>query len=604
MSYIAPTEEIAFYLSNCTSALALVGAFPDLDQPSLRAILEEAGKLTRDVLLPMDVALDREGAAWTNSGVKTASGHKKAYAAFVDGGWMGVALPIEWGGQDLPQSLNAACLELWHSGSMAFSMGTILTMGAAETIHAFGSEELKQAYLPKLVKGDWAATMAMTEPQAGSDLGEIRTRATPHGDGSYRLAGTKIFISYGEHDLTDNIVHLVLAKLPDAPKGAHGISLFLVPKMLAGTGGSLRNDVRCIGIEKKLGQHGSPTCIMAFGENNGAIGWLVGEPHKGLSAMFTMMNRARLAIAVQGVAIAERAFQKSLRYSIERRQGRGPGGAVGPVAIASHPDVQRMLATMSALTSAARAIALSAADAIDRSRHAALGEERAEALLEADLLTPVAKAFCSDIGCDVASLAIQIHGGCGYVEETGVAGLWRDARIAPIYEGTNGIQAIDLVGRKLAAHGGAAMYRLAAGFAADARKLSQSSCELTSQAGFKLLAACDRLKNATGFILQEQHGRSDEVLGCATEFLRLVGLTMGCALLGRALLKAEDQHRLHRYYRSSFLFFVDRLLPEVRALEEIIIYGAPGLQQVGLLLAEMATDGPNGAYAARLQTEA
>ena len=454
MSYTAPVLETDFLLRCCSSLPDLIrsGACPDLSLELVQAILEQAGKFAADVLGPLNRIADSQGVEFKNGEVRTTSGHREIYRDWAAAGWNAVSASTEWGGMGMPQLLNTACLEYWHSACMAFGLGPLLSMGAAETIEAFGSSGLKDIYLPKLVSGEWMATMNLTEPHAGSDLGALRARAIVQKDGSYRIFGSKIFITYGEHDLTENILHLVLARLPDAPAGSKGISLFLVPKFLVGPDGVLgeMNDVRCTGIEHKLGLHGSPTCTMSFGDGAGAHGWIIGQEGRGLAAMFTMMNRARLAVATQGVAVAEAATQKATAYARERRQGRissAGDGAMSP--IIDLPDVTRMLLTMRALTNAARCLCVKTADALDRSRLLPEVADRLAAQLEADLLTPIAKAFATDIGVEVASLGIQVHGGIGYIEETGVPQFLRDARICTIYEGTNGIQAIDLVTRKL-----------------------------------------------------------------------------------------------------------------------------------------------------------
>ncbi len=390
-----------------------------------------------------------------------------------------MAAPLEHGGMDLPVLLHAACSEMWNASNMAFALCPMLTGGAIDALEAHGSDELRQRYLAKVVSGEWTGTMNLTEPQAGSDLNALRTRAERQADGTYKIFGSKIFITYGEHDLTDNIVHLVLARLPDAPPGTRGISLFLVPKFLVNADGSLgqRNDVHCVGIEHKLGIHGSPTCTLAYGDNGGAIGFLIGEENKGLACMFTMMNNARLNVGLQGVAVADRATQHAMAYAHERRQGRALGETAAPMSvIAAHPDVRRMLMTMKALTAAARSICFMTAAALDlgrRGRDAAeckLGQERA------NLLTPIAKAFSTDIANEVASLGVQVHGGMGFIEETGAAQFYRDARIAAIYEGTNGIQAIDLVQRKLGLAGGEGSATGSRRHARRARRSAERQC--------------------------------------------------------------------------------------------------------------------------------
>ncbi|MFL5052448.1 MAG: acyl-CoA dehydrogenase family protein, partial [Xanthobacteraceae bacterium] len=454
MTYRAPVAEIAFTLKHAAGLERAIaeGLYGDLTEDVVDAVLEEAGRFATEVIAPLNTVGDRHGAPLTNGTISMPPGWREAYRDWAAAGWNGLAAPAEWGGQGLPHAINAACIEMWNSASMAFGIGPVLTMAGIEALAGHGSDELKRTYLPKLVSGEWMGTMQLTEPQAGSDVGALRTKAERAGDGTYRLTGQKIFITYGEHDLTDNIIHLVLARLPDAPPGTRGISLFLVPKFLPdGT----RNDVRCHSIEHKLGIHASPTCTMIFGDNGGAVGWLVGEENRGLACMFTMMNNARLAVGLQGVAIAERAYQQALGYANERRQGRAIGAVEGMSPIAVHPDVQRNLLTMKALTAAARAICYMTAEAIDRAH---LEEDPArgkKANERASLLTPVAKAFSTDIGMEVASLGVQVHGGMGFIEETGAAQHFRDARILPIYEGTNDIQAIDLVTRKLPLSGGA-----------------------------------------------------------------------------------------------------------------------------------------------------
>ncbi len=456
--YKAPVEEIAFTLKHVAGLDEALrsGRFGDLSGDVVEAVLQEAGRFASEEVAPLYKAGDRTGAVLKDAAVTMPPGWRDLYGRWIESGWNALTGPQEHGGQALPMMLAVAVLEMWNSASMAFGIGPTLTMGAVEALDKHASEELKRTYLDKLVSGEWMGTMNLTEPQAGSDLNALRARAERAGDGTYRIFGQKIFITYGEHDLTDNIVHLVLARLPDAPAGTRGLSLFLVPKFLVNADGSLgsRNDVFCSGIEEKLGIHGSPTCTMIYGDgfggaSPGAVGWLVGEENRGLACMFTMMNNARLAVGMQGVAVAEAAFQKALAYANERRQGRAASYAgEGMAPIVHHPDVQRNLLSMKALTQAARAIAYSCAHALDMA-HVSAGEEARRWQQRADLLTPLAKAFSTDVGVDVASLGLQVHGGMGYIEETGAAALYRDARIAPIYEGTNGIQAIDLVTRKL-----------------------------------------------------------------------------------------------------------------------------------------------------------
>src|SRR4051812_27471475 len=435
MTYRAPVDDIAFALRNAAGlgpALA-DGLYGDLSDDVIQAVLEQAGKFATDVLAPLNAIGDRHGTPFKDGIVTTPPGWKEAYRAWTQAGWNGLAAPAQWGGQELPQAVNAACIEMWNSAAMAFGLGPVLTMAGVDALVTHGSDELKRAYLPKLVLGEWMGPMQLTEPQAGSDVGALRTKAERVADGSYRITGQKIFITYGEHDLTDNIIHLVLARLPDAPPGTKGISLFLVPKFLLNADGSIGpgNDVRAHSIEHKLGIHGSPTCTMVFGDQGGATGYLVGEENRGMACMFTMMNQARLSVGLQGVAIAERATQQALAFARERKQGRAIGAAADQSSpIIAHPDVKRMLLTMRALTRAARVICYATAVVLDRAQRGADDQARGQAADRAALLTPIAKAFATDIGTEVASLGVQVHGGMGYIEETGAAQHYRDARIA------------------------------------------------------------------------------------------------------------------------------------------------------------------------------
>ncbi|MGO9684134.1 MAG: acyl-CoA dehydrogenase family protein, partial [Beijerinckiaceae bacterium] len=464
MTYRAPISDMRFSMlheAGLAQGLA-AGLYPELEGGTLDATLTEAAKLAENLLAPLNRVGDLQGAKLDGDVVQTAPGWPAAYRQWREGGWGAVAAPVEHGGMGLPVLVNAACAEMWNAANMAFALCPMLTGGAIDALEAHGSESLKTHYLEKVVSGEWTGTMNLTEPQAGSDLNALRTRAERQADGTFKIFGSKIFITYGEHDLTDNIVHMVLARLPDAPPGTRGISLFLVPKFLVNEDGSLgpRNDVHCVGLEHKLGIHASPTCTLAFGDHGGAIGFLVGEENKGLACMFTMMNNARLNVGIQGVAIADRATQQAIAYALERRQGRALGEAGEQMSvIAAHPDVQRMLLTMHALTAAARAICFLTAASLDLARRGRDEAERKMGHDRASLLTPIAKAFSTDIANEVASLGIQVHGGMGFIEETGAAQYYRDARISAIYEGTNGIQAIDLVQRKLGLSGGVIVKR-------------------------------------------------------------------------------------------------------------------------------------------------
>ncbi|TIS15662.1 MAG: acyl-CoA dehydrogenase, partial [Mesorhizobium sp.] len=537
--YRAPVEDIAFTLKQVAGLKPALdaGTFGDLGEDLVDAILAEAGRFASEEVASLYKIGDEHGAVLVDAAVTTPPGWKELYRRWIEGGWNALSGPAEYGGQGLPTMLGVAALEMWNSAAMAFGIGPTLTMGAVEALDKHASEALKAKYLAKLVSGEWMGTMNLTEPQAGSDLAALRTRAEPAGDGTYRIFGQKIFITYGEHDFTDNIVHLVLARLPDAPAGTRGISLFLVPKFLVDDDGSLgaRNDVFCSGLEHKLGIHASPTCTMIYGDGfegmrPGAIGWLVGEENKGLACMFTMMNNARLAVGMQGVAVAETATQKAIAYANERRQGKASdysGSGMAP--IVRHPDVQRNLLTMRALTQIARAIAYTCAHAIDRAR-VAEGEAAANWRDRANLLTPLAKAFSTDVGVEVASLGIQVHGGMGFIEETGAAALYRDARIAPIYEGTNGIQAIDLVSRKLPLGGGEHVHRYIGELKAMADAVRTSNIEGFGRTADNLDRALADLDEATRFLQRLMaDGKADAAMVGATPYLRLISLAAGGA---------------------------------------------------------------------------
>ena len=578
MTYRAPVADIAFALKHTAGLSEAIGQglLGDLSIDLVDAILDEAARFANDRIAPLLKVGDKHGTPLKEGAVTTPPGWAATYRAWTEAGWNGLSAPEAWGGQALPLMLNMATQEMWAAGSMAFSLCPTLTVGAIEALVAHGSEALRARYLEKLVSGEWTGTMNLTEPQAGSDLGALRTRAEPAGDGSYRIFGTKIFITYGEHDMADNIVHLVLARLPDAPAGTRGISLFLVPKFLVNDDGSLgvRNDVKCVGVEHKLGIHGSPTCTMVYGDEGGAVGWLIGEENRGVACMFTMMNNARLAVGIQGVAIAEAAFQKALAYANDRRQGKAPGSkAEGMSPIAEHPDVARMLLTQKAYTAAARAICYACAHAIDMS-HATAGDDARRWSERAGLLTPLAKAFSTDVGCEVASLGVQIHGGMGFIEETGAAQFYRDARIAPIYEGTNGIQAIDLVTRKLPLSAGGAVRSMTEDLVAYARA-AEISGATWGRTGRALEAAFEALDRATDWIAAAQARDPAEALAVATPYLRLMSLTYGGALMAKGALAAEAEGVNDAPARVALVrFFAEHLLGEVASLADRVLHGA------------------------------
>ncbi len=592
MTYQAPVGDIAFALKHAAGLKRALeeGLYGDLTEDLVDAVLEEAGKFATDVIAPLNRTGDTHGTSFENGAVKMPPGWKEAYKDWAAAGWNGLAASTDWGGQGLPHLINAACLEMWHAASMAFALGPMLTMGAAEALAAHGTEALKRTYLPKLISGEWLGTMQLTEPQAGSDLSALRTKAERREDGTYRITGQKIFITYGDHDLTDNIVHFVLARLPDAPPGTRGISLFLVPKYLVDADGNLgaRNDARCHSVEHKLGIHGSPTCTMVYGDGGGATGFLVGEEHRGLACMFTMMNSARLGVGLEGVAIAERATQQALAYARERRQGRASDAAgPGMSPILAHPDVKRMLLMMRVSTRAARAICYMTAAAIDRAHRERDEAARERAQQRASLLTPVAKAFSTDIGVEVASLGVQVHGGMGYIEETGAAQHYRDARIATIYEGTNGIQAIDLVTRKLPLSGGEPVRAFLAelrGTVAAVRAVNDPGLGATAE---RLGEAIDSLGRATDWLVAELGSRPEAALAGATPYLRLFAVAAGgCALAEEALaaMRADGGNDVAGRLGIA-RFFAEHMAVASGGLEREVIGGADAILSAQAALA-------------------
>jgi acyl-CoA dehydrogenase len=585
MTYQAPVDDILFTLKTAVGLPDLTGRgiFDGLDEDTVRAVIEEAGKFGAQVLDPLNALGDRTGSKLVNGAVEMPPGWKDAYTAFAAGGWSALPGPAEFGGQQLPAVVSMAVAEIWNASNLSFGLCPLLTQGAIDALYAHGSEELKSTYLPKMIAGEWTGTMNLTEPQAGSDLGELTTKAVKQPDGSYRITGTKIFITYGDHELTENIIHMVLARLPDAPPGTKGISLFLVPKRLVNTDGSLgaRNDVVCAGLEHKLGIHASPTCVMRYGEKEGAAGYLVGEENCGLAAMFTMMNSARLAVGVQGVALAERATQRTLTYARERKQGRAEHAkAAGMSPIVEHADIRRALMTMKSLTQAARALCLVTAREIDLGQRAEAEDERQLAAARAALLTPVAKAFSTDIACEVASLGVQVHGGMGFIEETGAAQDYRDARILPIYEGTNGIQAIDLVKRKLPLGGGKIVKQYIEGLKTTVEQIRASNQPAFGRMGDRLAEAVAALAEASAWIVDMLQDNREAALAGATPYLRLFGLTAGGAYLARGALAATSNGSLtgDSVTRVALArFFAENLAVAAPGLAQTVTSGADAI---------------------------
>jgi Acyl-CoA dehydrogenases len=590
--YKAPVGEIAFTLKHVAGLGKALeeGRLGDLGEDLVDAILEEAGRFASDEIAPLAEIGDRQGALLVDGKVQVPDGWADLYRHWAEGGWNSITASEDFGGQALPHMLNVAALEMWNSGSMAFALGPTLTMGAVEALTAHGSDALKAKFLHKMVSGEWTGTMNLTEPHAGSDLGVMKSRAERRDDGTYRIFGQKIFITWGEHEVTDNIIHLVLARLPDAPAGTRGISLFLVPKFLVNDDGSLgaRNDLYCHSLEHKLGIHGSPTCTMIygdgrFGDEPGAIGYLIGEENKGLACMFTMMNNARLAVGMQGVAICEAATQKAVQYAKERTQGKAPGwSGSGMSPIIEHPDIASTLLTMKALTQGARAICYSCANAIDLS-HRVGGDEARYWAERAALLTPIAKSFATDAGVEVASLGIQVHGGMGFIEETGAARYLRDARIAPIYEGTNGIQAIDLVTRKLPLSDGGQVR----GFIAELKEVA-AAVRASNREGFgatadRLDASLADLEAATEWMLARlAENDTTAALAGATPYQRLFGLALTGVYLAKGALAEVETGADHRVALCRFA--AENLIAETAVLKDRVVNGAASLAAARALL--------------------
>ncbi len=574
--YTAPVRDLRFVLRHLVDMEAL-SALEGIEAPTpdlVEAILEEAGKLAGEVFAPLNRIGDEQGCRLEDGEVRTPEGFKEAYRRFVDGGWNAIPFETAYGGQGLPRVLALAVQEMWASANMSLSLCPMLTHGAIELISAHGSAEQKQTYLPRMISGEWTGTMNLTEPQAGSDVGALRVKAEPRGEGGYAISGSKIFVTWGEHDVAENIIHLVLARTPHSPPGTKGISCFVVPKFLVNPDGTLgaRNDLRCVSLEHKLGIHASPTAVMSYGEKGGAVGYLVGEENKGMRCMFTMMNAARLAVGQEGPAIAERAYQRALAYAIERRQGRAIGASgPGPSAIVDHADIRRMLMTMKAHTEAMRALILINAEAMDLARHHPDAETRRRKQGLVELLTPICKAWCTDLGVEMASLGLQVHGGMGFIEETGAAQHLRDARIAPIYEGTNGIQAMDLVLRKLALNGGEPVRELLGSMRALDNELAAGDDDL-GVIRDNLAKAVDALGEATEWLTARLAEAPNAAAAGATPYLRMFGVTIGGYLLARSALVAGKlmgdggDDAFLKAKVGSARFYAEQILPQVPAL--------------------------------------
>ncbi|MCA1324623.1 acyl-CoA dehydrogenase [Herbaspirillum sp. alder98] len=583
MTYAAPLKDMLFVM-NELAGLAAINALPgceDASPETAEAILEENARFCSEVVAPLNHSGDKEPSSWADGRVTTSAGFKEAFHQFGAAGWQGVQHPVEFGGQGLPKLLATPCIEMLNSANLAFALCPLLTDGTIEALITAGSHAQQEAFIANFISGKWTGTMNLTEPQAGSDLALVRTRAVPEGDGTYKIFGTKIFITYGEHDMAENIVHLVLARTPNAPEGVKGISLFVVPKFLVKDDGSLgeRNDVHCVSIEHKLGIKASPTAVLQFGDHGGAIGTLVGEENRGLEYMFIMMNAARFAVGIQGLAVSERAYQQAVAYAKDRVQSRDLAGSPGPVTIIHQPDVRRMLLMMRAQIEAARALAYVAAASSDAAHHHADEATRRANQACYEYLVPIVKGWSTELAIDVTSTGVQVHGGMGFIEETGAAQHYRDARILSIYEGTTAIQANDLVGRKTARDGGA----VAKGLIGQVRKtVGELQGDAQLQAiGARLDEAATALEQVVDFVVANIKGDIKSVFAGSVTYLKMAGVVLGGWQMARAALVAVDKIKAGegdiKFYQAKLVtarFFVDQILPQALAYRTAIVEGA------------------------------
>jgi len=588
MSYRAPVKEMLFAIKELADidAVAALPGFEEAGYDTAAAVLEEAAKFTEGVLSPLNWEGDKNPSTWKDGVVTTTPGFKQAFAEFGAGGWQGLQHPVDFGGQGLPKTIGAACIEMLNSANMSFALCPLLTDGAIEALLTAGSPEQQQTFIPNMVSGQWTGTMNLTEPQAGSDLAAVRTRAEPQPDGTYRIFGTKIFITYGEHDMAENIVHLVLARVSGAPEGVKGISLFVVPKFLVNADGSLgaRNDVHCVSIEHKLGIKASPTAVLQFGDHGGAIGTLVGQENQGLAYMFEMMNAARYAVVMQGAAVAERAYQKAVAFARDRVQSRAVDGSTpGAAPIIHHPDVKRMLMTMRAYTEGCRAMATVAAAAYDAAHAHPDADTRKQNQAFYEYMVPLVKGYSTEMSLEVTSLGVQVHGGMGFIEETGAAQYYRDARILPIYEGTTAIQANDLVGRKTARDGGAVARAIAGQIEATEGELQRSGSEPAKAMLRHLKAARQALVDVIDFVAGRTKAQPNEVFAGSVPYLMLAGNVVSGWQMARALLAAEKHlaagtdPEFMRAKIATARFYGDHILSKVPGIRHSIVEGAAGL---------------------------
>jgi alkylation response protein AidB-like acyl-CoA dehydrogenase len=585
MTYTAPVKDMLFTMKELAAleTIATLPGFEDANLDTAQAVLEESAKLCGEVLAPLNVEGDRNPSSWRDGVVTATPGFADAFRQFAEGGWQGVQQPVDYDGQGLPKLIGTACIEMLNASNLSFALCPLLTDGAIEALLTAGSEAQKQTYVPKLISGEWTGTMNLTEPQAGSDLALVRTRAEPQGDGSYRIFGTKIFITWGEHDMAENIVHLVLARRPDAPEGVKGISLFVVPKFLVNEDGSLgkRNDVHCVSIEHKLGIKASPTAVLQFGDHGGAIGHLIGEENRGLEYMFIMMNAARFAVGMQGVGVSDRAYQKAVAYAKDRVQSRPvDGSAKQSVSIIHHPDVRRMLSTMRALTEGSRALAYVAAAHCDIAHRHPDAAKRAEHQAIYEFLVPVVKGWSTELSLEVTSLGVQVHGGMGFIEETGAAQYYRDARILPIYEGTTAIQANDLIGRKTVRDGGAVAKALLADIAQTIEALGRHEGAAFRSMKRYLEQGHHSLAAVVDFVVANTKSDPNAVFAGSVPYLMLAGIVLGGWQMARALLvAAEKQSEDPSFYGAKIAtaqFFAEHVLPQATALEASIVTAKGG----------------------------
>ena len=588
MSYVAPLKDMVFVM-NELAGLAAISQLPgceDATPETAEAVLEENAKFCSEVVAPLNWAGDCAPSSWHGGEVKTTPGFKEAFKAFGQAGWQGVQHPVNYGGQGLPKLIATPCIEMLNSANLSFALCPLLTDGAIEALMTAGTDAQKDVYLEKLISGKWTGTMNLTEPQAGSDLSLVRSRAVPEADGTYKVFGTKIYITYGEHDMAENIIHLVLARTPDAPEGVKGISLFIVPKFLVKADGSLgdRNDVHCVSIEHKLGIKASPTAVLQYGDHGGAIGYLVGQENRGLEYMFIMMNAARFAVGMQGISVAERAYQKAVGYARDRVQSRDLAGSAGPVAIIHHPDVKRMLMSMRAQTEAARALSYVTAAAFDAAHHHADEATRKVNNAFYDFMVPIVKGWSTEMSIDVASTGVQVHGGMGFIEETGAAQHYRDARILTIYEGTTAIQANDLVGRKTLRDGGELAKNLLGQVTATAAELISSGNAELIAIGQRLAAASSDLKSIVEFIAA--NGKSDikAAFAGSVPYLKIAGIVFGGWQMARAakiatekLAEGGGDASFYKAKIATARFFADHYLSTSSAARISVVEGSAGV---------------------------